>query len=111
MTTELSNVPIAQNWNIQKGATWSVEYEIRNKNGLSDADLSGATASFKINTPTSPEFSGTGTISGSIITITLSKTETEALDGATLYEVELIRSGGIVDKIAAGSVTLTAELV
>lgn len=109
MTETLSNVPIAEDWIIQQSATWRVSYDVGNPNDPSAVDLTGASTSLKI-TSTVP-VDKPGTISGTIVSFELTDVETAALAGDVIkYEIELIRLGGDVDKIAAGSVTLKAEL-
>lgn len=104
------------NFTIDAGATFSVEFAIKNDDG-SIFDLTGYTATMQIkDMPTSPTFvletTPTLTVLTGIVGVALTATQTSTLTNSSyVYGIELYGSGGFVLRPVDGKITMSPEIV
>ena len=108
------------NATIDQGATWSVTVTYKNANGTA-INLTGYTAAMQVRqqyssetadlTLTSPSNGIAITPLTGVVVITMTASQTRALEeGYYVYDVELTSSGGLVDRLIQGQLTVAPEV-
>lgn len=108
------------NATIDQGATWSVTVLYKDSNGVA-INLTGYTAAMQVRQQYSSETAEltlTSPANGIVITpltgtivITMTALQTGGLDeGYYVYDVELTSSGGLVDRLIQGQLTVAPEV-